>query len=226
MLHTSHQALQERLASQYALSQATYFIGRHRFVFFSVASSYDLLDTLPEEYIAADIMPYWAEIWPASFVLAEYLLEDCQIQGKQCLELGAGVGVVSVVAAKAGAEVLATDYVVEALPFIELNAHANGVSLRTARLDWNDITLTEKFDVVLAADVLYERRNLIAVLAAIDKVLKPDGLALIATPRREMCSQFPALAIENGFAVSHIIKPLCLLGRMQPMDIYELTRKE
>lgn len=223
-MHTSYQALRQQLATQYALSQATYFIGQHRFVFFSVASSYDLLDTLPEEYIAADIMPYWAEIWPASFVLAEYLLDDCQLSGKRCLELGAGVGVVSVAAAKAGATVLATDYVVEALLFIQLNALANHVSVQTARLDWNHITLTEQFDMVLAADVLYERRSLLPVLTAIDRLLAPSGTALIATPRREMCRNFSALARENGFRVLHIVKPLCLLGKTLPFDIFELTR--
>ncbi len=216
--------LYDTLRSQYSLSQATYFIGKHRFRFISVANSYELLDSLSEDYIANEIMPYWAEIWPASFVLAEYVLDDLRPAGKSCLELGAGVGVVSVAAAKAGACVLATDYVVEALPFIEYNALANGTQLRTMRLDWNSFTLHERFDMIFAADVLYERRNLLPILRAIDRLLKDDGKAVIATPCREIAKNFLVLAQENQFNTLCFTKPLLLMGKTLQIDIYELSR--
>jgi predicted nicotinamide N-methyase len=216
--------LYDTLCEQYSLSQATYFIGKHRFSFLSVANSYELLDSLSEDYIAHEIMPYWAEIWPASFVLAEYILDDLRPVGQSCLELGAGVGVVSVAAAKAGASVLATDYVVEALPFIEYNALINGTQLRTMRLDWNSFSLDERFDVVFAADVLYERRNLLPILNALDHLLKDDGKALIATPCREIAKNFLVLAQENKFDTRCITKPLLLLGQALQIDIYELSR--
>ncbi len=216
--------LYDTLYSQYPLSQATYFIGNHRFRFLSVANSYELLDSLSEDYIAHEIMPYWAEIWPASFVLAEYILDEVRPAGQRCLELGAGVGVVSVAAAKAGASVLATDYVVEALPFIEYNALVNGTPLRTMRLDWNSFSLAERFDMVFAADVLYERRNLLPILNALDRLLKDDGKALIATPCREIAKNFLVLAQENKFHTRCITKPLLLLGNTLQIDIYELSR--
>ncbi len=217
--------LHRLLASAYNLSLATYFIGAHRFTFLSVANSYDLLDSLSEACIKDEIMPYWAEIWPASFVLAEYILEDLCPAGKRCIELGAGLGVVSVAAAKAGASVLATDYVEEALPFIEFNALSNGTTLQTAQLDWNHVWLNEQFDLVFAADVLYERRNLLPILSAIHKLLKADGKAILATPQREIASSFLALSRENHFKVSHLTKPLIILGKTLPIDIYVLERE-
>lgn len=223
-MHSRLDELRRLLDSAYNLSFATYFIGAHRFTFLSVANSYELLDSLSDECIKDEIMPYWAEIWPASFVLAEYILDDLSPKGKRCIELGAGVGVVSVAAAKAGASMLATDYVAEALPFIEFNALSNGTTLDAARLDWNHITLNERFDFVFAADVLYERRNLLPILLAIDRLLKEDGKAFIATPRREIASHFLELSRENHFKVLRMMKPLLLLGKTLPIDIYELAR--
>ena len=47
---------------------------------------------------AADVMhefPLWAKIWPASWILAGYLAEMPVAPGKRFLEIGGGIGLVS-----------------------------------------------------------------------------------------------------------------------------------
>jgi predicted nicotinamide N-methyase len=173
-------------------------------------------------------MPYWAEIWPSSFVLSNYLVGEIGVSGKRGIELGAGVGVVSVALCKAGAHVLVTDYATEALDFIKLNALQNGIALdeqfEVASLDWRNIRLEEKFDFVCAADVLYERRNLLPIVLAIDKLLKPNGTAYIADPRRQIAKGFVALAEDNQFSVQIASRPIVFNRKTLEVDVYALQK--
>ncbi|MCS6989449.1 MAG: methyltransferase domain-containing protein [Chloroherpetonaceae bacterium] len=223
-------ALKRRLAQEYPLAEATYEVAGFSLVLTSVADSYALLDRLsPEEFLKDEQMPYWAEIWPSSFVLSEHLVGEVGVEGKRCVELGAGVGAVSVALRKAGASVLATDYSTEALEFIRANALQNGIALddefQTMRLDWRDARLSEKFDVVCAADVLYERRHLLPILLAIDKLLKPDGAAFVADPRRQIAKGFLALAEENQFVVETHSRPIVFGKKAMEVDIYALKKR-
>ena len=59
----------------------------------------------------------------------------------------------------------------------------NKVLLESERLDWRLVQCREQFDLLFAADVLYERVNLLPIVTAIDKLLKPDGVAYLADPR-------------------------------------------
>ena len=115
----------------------------------------------PEELIDEDafaedeFLPYWAELWPASLALAEALPD---VAGLRVCELGCGLGVPSLVAASRGAEVTATDWAPEAIELLRENAARNGLALTAEVRDWRE-PWDERFDLVLAADVLYEQRN-------------------------------------------------------------------
>jgi predicted nicotinamide N-methyase len=197
------QRLHDELGAEYDLQETTYSFGGSEFRFLSVLDSYALLDRIsPEEFVKDEQMPYWAEIWPASVTLSRIIMEDLDLSGKSVIELGAGVGMSSIAAASMGAQVLATDYSAEALRFVVYNALSNGVALETGSLDWRMVTCRERFDVLLAADVLYERVNLLPIVMAIDKLLKPGGTAYVADPRRRLAEQFLELIDENGFVVA------------------------
>ena len=62
-------------------------------------------------------VPYWATPWPSGAVLAGALAEDPPAPGTRVLELGCGLGLPSIVAARAGAHVLATDGHSDAVAF-------------------------------------------------------------------------------------------------------------
>jgi predicted nicotinamide N-methyase len=195
--------LRAELAAEYDLREVSHRFGVSDFTFLSVRDSYALLDRIsPEEFLKDEQMPYWAEIWPAAITLSRQIMERRELAGKSVLELGAGVGMASIAAAKSGASVLCTDYSTEALKFVAYNAMRNRVSLDTCRLDWRMVKGNEKFDAVIAADVLYERVNLLPIVTAIDALLSPGGAAYIADPRRRLADQFLELVHENGFRIA------------------------
>jgi len=221
------ESLKNELASQYELSQATYAINEKKLKIFSVADSYALLDRITdEEFIKDEQMPYWAEIWPASIVLAKHIFEKLPVAQKPCIELGAGVGLVSVAAALAGGNVLATDYAEEAIPFIRLNALANNVTLESQNLDWRLVTLSQQYDFIFAADVLYERRNQLPILNAIDKLLSKTGVAVVADPRRQIAENFTQMVRENDFHLSVSSQLLATRPKRLSVDIYEIRRQK
>ncbi|NTU57618.1 MAG: methyltransferase domain-containing protein [Chlorobiaceae bacterium] len=219
--------LREELASEYDLKDNGYCFGGVDFSFLSVQDSYALLDRIsPEEFVKDEQMPYWAEIWPAAVTLSHVLMEQLDLEGKSVIELGAGVGIASVAAARKGARVLATDYSTEALKFVRYNALRNGVQLDTGRLDWRMVMTDEKFDIVIAADVLYERVNLLPIVTAIDTLLAPGGAAYIADPRRRLAEQFLELVAENGFRVSETQSHDAVGDQTIAVTIYKLERVE
>jgi predicted nicotinamide N-methyase len=101
---------------------------------------------------------YWIFCWASGLALARRLLrEPALVRGKKVLDFGTGSGVAACAAARAGArEVVACDIDPAALAATAANAALNGVSLRLAG---DFFALAEDFDLVLAADVLYDRAN-------------------------------------------------------------------
>src|SRR5947209_7003993 len=126
-----------------------------------------------------EFLPYWAELWPSGIVLAREVAPR-QWRGARIVELGCGLGLPSLAAAGAGARVVATDWSLAALDLLEANAARNDVTLECARVDWNDpAALVERapFALTLAADVLYERRNVGVLLALLPRLSDAFWLA-------------------------------------------------
>ena len=214
------------LAAEYDLAETNYSFGGHSFSFLSVRDSYALLDRIsPEEFVKDEQMPYWAEIWPSAITLSSFIAEELPVEGLRVVEIGSGVGMASVVAAWKGASVLVTDYSLEALRFVRYNALKNKVLLESERLDWRLVQCSEKFDLLFAADVLYERVNLLPIVTAIDKLLKPDGVAYIADPRRRLAEQFLELAVENNFSITPFQRKYTGGSQAVSVNIYKMTRQ-
>jgi predicted nicotinamide N-methyase len=131
---------------------------------------------IDEEAFADDeFLPYWAELWPAATALAEALPD---VSGLRIVELGCGLGVTSLVAAAKGAHVTATDWAPDAIELLRVNAERNGLELGAAVRDWRE-PWSERFDLALAADVLYERRNVEPLLERL-RELAPTALVGLA----------------------------------------------
>ena len=134
---------------------------------------------LDEDAFAADeFLPYWAELWPASLALVEALPD---VAGLRVVELGCGLGLPSLVAASRGAEVTAVDWAEDAVVLLRQNAERNGLALRAERRDWRE-PWNERFDLALAADVLYERRNVEPVLARLRELAPVAVVGLAGRP--------------------------------------------
>jgi len=125
-----------------------------------------------------EFLPYWAELWPASTALAAALPE---VAGLRVVELGCGLGVPSLVAAARGAEVTATDWAADAVDLLRENAARNGLELRAEVHDWRE-PWPERFDLVLAADVLYEQRNVEPLLDRLRELAPVAYVGLAGRP--------------------------------------------
>ncbi len=134
-------------------------------------------ELLDEDAFARDeFLPYWAELWPAASALVAALPE--RLAGVRVLELGCGLGLPSLVAAARGAEVTAVDWAEDAVALLGSNAARNGLPLVSEVHDWRQ-PLTRTFDLAIAADVLYERRNVAPVLARLREAA-PEALVGLA----------------------------------------------
>jgi len=114
----------------------------------------------PEEMHAAMHAPtYWAFCWASGQVLARYILDQqIDLHGKTVLDFGTGSGVVAIAAAMAGAKtVIACDIDPESLASVTANAQLNRIDNIILSDDFFTLDITP--DVIIAADVLYDREN-------------------------------------------------------------------
>ena len=108
----------------------------------------------------------------------------------------------TILALAQGAEVLATDHYEAALDFTTYNALTNlEREPEVSVLEWRqpEITGMETFDLVLAADVLYERKNVAALADLVPKLLAPGGETIFAGPRRDEAPVFFGAMKEQGY---------------------------
>ena len=152
-----------------------------------------------EAFEQEELLPYWAELWPSSVALAR-AVGARSLRGASTLELGCGLGVVSIAAALAGGRVLATDWSAAAVDFTTGNAERNGVQLETAVVDWAEpeaIVERGPWQLVLGSDVLYERRNVDQMIGLLPRLVRPGGEVWIADPGRETSMDFLARAARD-----------------------------
>jgi predicted nicotinamide N-methyase len=139
---------------------------------------------IDEDAFAQDeFLPYWAELWPSALALARTLPID--LTGRAVVEVGCGLGLPSLVAAARGAQVTAIDWAPAAIELLGENAARNGLTLEAQVADWR--MFAGSFDLAIAADVLYEQRNVEPLLELL------PGLAptvLLAEPGRPAGNEF------------------------------------
>lgn len=122
--------------------------------------------------------PYWCFCWASGLALARFLAEQPQwVDGKRVLDFGAGSGVAGIAAMKAGAlEVVACDLDPLAIEACRANAELNGVTLEYSS---DFFAEHDRFDLILVADVLYDRAN----RPLLDQFLSRGKQALVADSR-------------------------------------------
>jgi len=158
-----------------------------------------------EEGGAGRPVPYWARPWPSGVALAGALREDPPVPGIRVLEVGCGLALPSVVAARAGARVLATDGATDAVAYAAHVMALNEVEAEVAHVDWTEhgetLVARGPWDLVLAADVLYTRDNVNTAALLFPRLLAPDGELRLADPNRQGAEWF-LNALRARFAVN------------------------
>ncbi len=147
-----------------------------------------------------DRIPYYATLWPSALALADALWQRRDVlRGTGVIELGCGLGLPSIVAGRLGADVLATDFHPDAAAWLQANAARNGATVAYAQLAWDKTGSRGPFDWVIGSDLLYERRHIPSLAAAISALAAPAGTALIADPGRDGLADFTAAMAAHGW---------------------------
>jgi len=190
-----------------------------------VRDSNRLLDAItPEDFAVDERLPFWADLWPASIALARDICLRRSLAGKRTLELGCGLGLAGIAAAHAGARVTFSDYEPDALLFTRFNVFTNlgeagSASTDVCLLDWRDSSLAGQYDVILGADILYERKVFTALAALFRRMLQPGGYVLLSDPNRSTGKEFFASATAEGFTVEERAEDLLHHGKHHSITI-------
>ncbi len=124
--------------------------------------------------------PYWAYLWAGARCLAEYVVRWVDVRGLRVLEIGCGLGLPGLAAARAGAEVLFADAAAPALAFVQASAQLNDVRCQTWCGDLRTFDPHRSFDVILAAEVAYEPAGFEWIANLFARNLVPGGIGLLA----------------------------------------------
>jgi predicted nicotinamide N-methyase len=133
--------------------------------------------------------PYWAFCWASGQALARYLLDrPADVRNRRVVDFGSGCGVAAIAAALAGAdEVVAVDLDPAAREAVVENALRNGVRVAVSS------EIPAEWDVLLAADVLYEGPNLERLMA-----LRAAGrCVLVSDPGRASSPALPVAPVAR-----------------------------
>jgi predicted nicotinamide N-methyase len=154
------------------------------------------------DYVMDERLPYWADLWPSARVLSATVSREAGAD-RRLLEMGCGLGLATVGAMMGGFDVTATDYYEDALHVTRGNAARNlGHEPAVRMVNWrewpSDLGV---FDVVMAADVLYEKEYAILVGECMARALAPDGVALVADPGRLALPMFRDNLVHVGLEI-------------------------
>ena len=175
--------------------------------------------------------PFGLILWESAVALSQDLYARApNLAGKTILELGAGLGLSGVVAASLGATVTQTDHDATALRACAHTAAINVISGITRTLgDWHAWQDATQYDFVLGADIAYDADDHNALFAVFKQCVKPDGLVLLADPRRQNQTAFLGHAAIEGWAVSSTVCNSPDLRSVNaaltvPIDVFQLRR--
>jgi len=179
-----------------------------------------------EEFNKDERLPYWADIWPASVALSEYVVENkLEFRGKKILELGCGLGLVGIAVVAIGGDVLFTDNDSYALRFTRVNFKRNfNRSASVQLLDWRNSGNSHSFDIILAADILYEKRSLQPVLDILENNLAPQGIAYIAGPDRTVSRGIYEMIEGRKWKRQSLLKRTTVNDKLHQIVINRITK--
>jgi len=152
-------------------------------------------DYLRQKQVQAHLQipfPHWTKLWPAALALADFIYQHPElVQNKSVLELAAGLGLPSFVAARYAKSVCCSDYLEAAVDTMARSAQHLELSNVTCRvLDWNLLPDDLSADVLLFSDINYDPDQFDPLHRVIQRFLLQGAIILLTTPQRLMAKPF------------------------------------
>ncbi|MDX2246490.1 MAG: 50S ribosomal protein L11 methyltransferase [Bacteroidia bacterium] len=227
---TETELLRQILSQKYDFSFFSLELQGEKFDLATVTNIDQLYDDLiakgPEhEDFIDERIPYWADLWHSGIGLADYLLDSGICKGKTVLEIGCGLGLPGIAAARSGGQVLMTDYLPEALEVTRLIWKMNiPIEPRLEVLDWRYPDPAMASDILLASDVVYEARNIEPLLEAFDVLLKPGGTIILSDPGRPLSRKFVESLAEKKYSLKETLLQVPFRDVLTKVYIFEIGR--
>jgi predicted nicotinamide N-methyase len=149
------------------------------------------------------VPPYWALVWGGARALAEHLVTRLDCAGRSVLDVGCGLGLVALTAAARGARVTAIDREIAPIEFLQASAAINGAAIEALVGDVMT-PLGKQFDLVLAADLLYERAEFERLATALGALVAPGGTLWVADPQRVDTAGFYRSLDRCGLSIREV----------------------
>lgn len=155
---------------------------------------------LLRERVIAD-PPYWALVWTGARAIAALASNMDFPSGARVLDLGCGLGLAGLAAAQRGAAVTFGDYLDAPVEFVRATLDRLHLPACDARIvDFTDATDDgSRFDVILAADIVYDPAHYAPLAAYLDLHLQPGGTILLTESLRADAGVFLTALLARGF---------------------------
>jgi predicted nicotinamide N-methyase len=174
------------------------------------------------------LCPYFGVVWPSARGLSEHLvhLGRTALEGKRVLEVGCGLALPSLVAARLGAHCVATDFHPDILRFLERNRTLNSAEqIEFVPWNWQETASTlGVFDWVVGSDILYERQHPGPVARMLASHVAPGGRVVLADPGRPYLQAFADEMKRLGFACDVTARNVFDTPLRKDVFVLELSR--
>lgn len=136
--------------------------------------------------------PHWTKLWHSALALSDFLQQHTAlIQGKTVLELAAGLGLPSLLAARYAAQVCCSDYLQEAVDVMARSAAHNQLPNMEARLlNWYQLPASLHAEVVLLSDINYDPAAFEQLYQVLSGFIQAGATIILSTPQRLMAKPF------------------------------------
>ncbi|XP_053546501.1 EEF1A lysine methyltransferase 3-like [Bombina bombina] len=167
-----------------------------------------------------------APVWDAALELCGYFEEQkLNFKGKKVLELGAGTGIVGILASLLGGQVTLTD-LPHALPQINKNVSAN-IPLRNApnvcALSWgvDQEQFPQDYDFILGADIVYLKATYPLLIQTLQFLCGPHTTVLLSSKMRQ---EHGTVAFFQDMLTKYFISELVKRNEDKNINIYKVTQ--
>jgi predicted nicotinamide N-methyase len=186
------------------------------------------------------LCPYFGIVWPSARALATFMSERKTLfSKKKGIEVGCGLGLPALLAAKIGAQILASDFHPDVQDWVLKNAALNQLKVPYVEWDWTSPTAPDliefgTFDFVLASDVLYERRHPEDLAKALARLVSKKGSIYLSDPGRIYLERALVELEKQGFHRAEFVyeveesspRPETRLEKKRKVHVYEFIRSD
>jgi predicted nicotinamide N-methyase len=144
--------------------------------------------------------PYWALVWTGARAIAAVVAGRSMPPFVRVLDLGCGLGLSGLAAARRGFRVTFGDYLEEPLEFVRATLDREGISRSDVRrIDFTRDEPNEQYDLILAADIVYDPAHYAPLASFLDASLTPRGTILLTESLRADARVFLEGLSARGF---------------------------